>query len=1101
MSGGPCDADDNLEDYFDAIVLSTGLSSSILAAALAKAGKSVLYLDCHEYYGQDSASFSFTQLLDWARENGSCSSGVKGAGNADDGGKDAGGGGALEGKSCVDDSPAVASASAAAAAVTAGQASFDSVGAGAAIARAHVRNELKREKRDAAAAAAALEEATASKNAESAGCTSSGDSNSGCAVGEGEGGDPAPGEDGERRGDMEQGSEAAAPATAAVDAGQDSNGNTPPAQEQQQQPHRRERERREEGEGKEPTAEEKAAEKAAEDAAAAERLRSLDLTLLPLAYHGCATRAGAPSDACVSERRRRKAAEDAAAATGRFLGKRQPQPSHPAWAGRREPTKAEGEERGERSRGVEAGAGGEGGAAAAAATAGEGGGAEERVHPSFLGYRTERRPCAADLVRLSRSFNLDLTSKVMLSTGPAVDALVDSGVSRYLEFKDMQALYLASDLPADGRKKRRQHGEGEARSAAPTNGGGRDRGSTGGNGDGNPPGSVASTSAKMTVAAAAAPPAAKRSTATIPPPSTMGLGLSRVPCSKADVFGTRLLTPLEKRRLMKFLLFASDWGIQRAGEDVLARNEAGLGKGRSLRRPQNRETASGDFGAEAYAGKPFAEFLKSCGLPERVRAMITHALALLPGGGDGGGEAGLREEGGGGGLPGVTTEEGLEAVCRHISALGRFGETAFITPMYGVGELSQSFCRMAAVHGAICILRRQLTGAVIDRVSGRCVGVVDDAGRAFACSTLVVGGEFFALSPGTTFGINASPKNEEERLRQPLSPTTTAAKATTPTTPTSSALQSQAPSPPPPSSTSPLSPSPPPPPPAPAPETRPDGTPGRVRSRLLRRVVIASGPVAPEGRGRGLCVLPPGLESVGNPAAVHVVSLDESTAACPGNLDGACVIHLTTTAVGGSAPTDVFEGGRAVGGGTEAGEKKAGTTAAAGVEAGAAAAGELEGAGAVNGGSGGVSVDENGKEGVLGRAARELLSAAGVDEIWSLGFSWDIQDPPSAEDLPSNMVVCERLGQELYQHDVVVQAERAFARLCPGKPFWPTAVGDEENEEDDDQAEMLRAAASAVTSAAATPPSTATVAADVAASDAEEGREEGGEEEEGLVER
>ncbi|CAN0475850.1 unnamed protein product, partial [Hapterophycus canaliculatus] len=94
------------------------------------------------------------------------------------------------------------------------------------------------------------------------------------------------------------------------------------------------------------------------------------------------------------------------------------------------------------------------------------------------------------------------------------------------------------------------------------------------------------------------------------------------------------------------------------------RNEAGLGRGRSLRRPQNREAASGDFGADAYAGKPFAEFLKSCGLPERVRAMITHALALLPGGDDGG--EGLQEGGGmggqGGGLPGVTTEEGLEAV-------------------------------------------------------------------------------------------------------------------------------------------------------------------------------------------------------------------------------------------------------------------------------------------------------------------------------------------------------------------------------------------------------------------------------------------------------
>ena len=148
-----------------------------------------------------------------------------------------------------------------------------------------------------------------------------------------------------------------------------------------------------------------------------------------------------------------------------------------------------------------------------------------------------------------------------------------------------------------------------------------------------------------------------------PPTTTPGLALSRVPCSKADVFGTKLLTPLEKRRLMRFLLFASDWGLQRAGEDVLARNEAGLGRGRSLRRPQNREAASSDFDAGAHSGKPFRGFLESCGLPERVRAMIIHALALLPGSG-GVGEA--EGDGGGGGLCGeeASTEVGLEAVCR-----------------------------------------------------------------------------------------------------------------------------------------------------------------------------------------------------------------------------------------------------------------------------------------------------------------------------------------------------------------------------------------------------------------------------------------------------
>ncbi|CAM9691821.1 unnamed protein product, partial [Ectocarpus fasciculatus] len=798
MSGVAGDEDDYLEDYYDAIVLSTGLGSSILAAALAKAGKSVLYLDCHEYYGQDSASFSFTQLLDWAEANGRKNQGGKGD-VADDG------------------RPTCAASTDEAAKVI----PVDSADAWTAIARAHARNELKKERE----IKATTEEKSGEGNSSEPGAESTAD----------EGGNK-----GQQQGSQDAVTAAtAAAATAAAASASEQNSTNTNQQEQQQG----------DEEEKEPTAEEAAAEKAAVDAAATARLQTLDLHLLPLSYHGCRTRAGAPSDACVPERERRKAAEEAAAASGRFLGGRQPQPSHPAWAGRRDPIMR-----------------GDGGAD---------GGEEEGVHPSFWGYRTERRPGAADLVRLSRSFNLDLTSQVLLATGPAVDALVNSGVASYLEFKDMQALYLASD---------------------------------------------------------------------------------------ADVFGTKLLTPLEKRRLMKFLLFASDWGLQRRGEDVLARNEAGLGRGRSLRRPQNREAASGDFDADAHAGKPFSGFLRGCGLPERVRAMITHALALLPGG----------DEGGDGG--GVTTEEGLEAVYRHLSALGRFGETAFIAPLYGVGELSQSFCRMAAVHGAICMLRRQLRGAVVDRNTGRCVGVVDDAGRAFACSFLVVGGEFLAASPSTD-------------IQQPT------------TTPVPEHLSA-----------------PPPPPPAAAADTLPNagaGSSSRVRSRLLRRVVLASGPVAPEGRGRGLCVLPPGLQSIGNPAAVHVVSLDDTTAACPDNLGGACVIHLTTTTsiVGDSSQAGVVGSPGAPVNQDREGAEEEQVPAGAGVTT-----GEGRNSGGLSAGFGVVDGrgNEDGSDGVLGRASRELLAAAGVEEIWSLGFSWDIQDAPRTEDLPSNMVVCERPGQEVH---------------------------------------------------------------------------------------
>jgi Rab proteins geranylgeranyltransferase component A len=37
--------DESLDSYYDAVVLGTGLAESILAAALARAGKTVLHLD------------------------------------------------------------------------------------------------------------------------------------------------------------------------------------------------------------------------------------------------------------------------------------------------------------------------------------------------------------------------------------------------------------------------------------------------------------------------------------------------------------------------------------------------------------------------------------------------------------------------------------------------------------------------------------------------------------------------------------------------------------------------------------------------------------------------------------------------------------------------------------------------------------------------------------------------------------------------------------------------------------------------------------------------------------------------------------------------
>lgn len=52
---------------------------------------------------------------------------------------------------------------------------------------------------------------------------------------------------------------------------------------------------------------------------------------------------------------------------------------------------------------------------------------------------------------------------------------------------------------------------------------------------------------------------------------------------------------------------------------------------------------------------------------------------------------------------------------RHLNSMGRFGTTAFLTPLYGVSEVAQAFCRMCAVFGGIYILRRRPVALVVNK--------------------------------------------------------------------------------------------------------------------------------------------------------------------------------------------------------------------------------------------------------------------------------------------------------------------------------------------------------------------------------------------------
>ena len=271
------------------------------------------------------------------------------------------------------------------------------------------------------------------------------------------------------------------------------------------------------------------------------------------------------------------------------------------------------------------------------------------------------------LERQSRSLALDVTPCLLYASGIAVQGFLTSGVAEHLEFQTMQAVYWLQQT----------------------------------------------NSAKGTKKAAL---------------------LERVPCSKGDVFQSSLLPPLDKRRFMKFFQLAMDYATEReltraeaeqplvetddyetteennsttnsnTEEGVQSLNERQLNQGRSLARPQNKAVSQKDLQTLYDCMKKhmdFETYLSShAKLSPQLRQLIRHSLAL---------EIDGREGAVGSSL---STQEGMGRLCDHLKALGQYGTTAFLAPLYGSGEMSQFFCRSAAVYGATYLLRR-IPSAVI----------------------------------------------------------------------------------------------------------------------------------------------------------------------------------------------------------------------------------------------------------------------------------------------------------------------------------------------------------------------------------------------------
>ncbi|CAH6789555.1 rab proteins geranylgeranyltransferase component A 2 [Phodopus roborovskii] len=164
--------------------------------------------------------------------------------------------------------------------------------------------------------------------------------------------------------------------------------------------------------------------------------------------------------------------------------------------------------------------------------------------------------------------------------------------------------------------------------------------------------------------------------------------VEQVPCSRADVFNSKELTMVEKRMLMKFLTFCLDY-----------------------------EQHSDEY--QDFEQRSFSEYLKTKKLTPNLQHFILHSIAMTS-------------------ESSCTTLDGLKATKTFLQCLGRFGNTPFIFPLYGQGEIPQCFCRMCAVFGGIYCLRHKVQCLVVDKDSRRCKGIIDHFGQRISASYFIV---------------------------------------------------------------------------------------------------------------------------------------------------------------------------------------------------------------------------------------------------------------------------------------------------------------------------------------------------------------------------
>jgi len=150
--------------------------------------------------------------------------------------------------------------------------------------------------------------------------------------------------------------------------------------------------------------------------------------------------------------------------------------------------------------------------------------------------------------------------------------------------------------------------------------------------------------------------------------------LIKVPSSKSEIFKDRFLELPQKRALMKFMTACTTMMMMMTEE----------------RKEEEEEESD---------SRSMIEFMKDHGCDAVLQSLVLHGVLLT--------ETSNSNSSRSSSSTVPSLKHGLEMLKTHSLSVGRYGPGtgAYLSPMYGCGEIAQALCRSAAVAGAVQALR------------------------------------------------------------------------------------------------------------------------------------------------------------------------------------------------------------------------------------------------------------------------------------------------------------------------------------------------------------------------------------------------------------